>query len=1024
MRILVFMLLGAIAYTQLPVELLPSVNRPSIFITTQWTGVSPEDLETQITMPIEDAVSTVPGLVHLSSTSSEGSSRVEVQFDPGQDMSQAALDVLQQVQSAQRSFPTDDPTLRAPTIRSFDPTSIPVLVLGVTGIQDEVRLRTILDEEVKPILESASGIGAVEVNGGLERAIMVEFDPQALLAHSLTARDLVDAIAAENRNVSAGTTFVGKNELLVRTYGWLRNVEELKAVPLKSRSGETIALGSVATITDGHRDVTNVRRLNGVGACGLDIQKQAQSNTITSVEAVLKKLEDVKRARPELSFEILYNQADYVSKSVYSLQEAAVLGGLLAMSVVFFFLRNFRSTLVVATSIPVSVISTFSFLWWQGYSLNTMSLVGLAVATGLIVDDAVVVMENIYRKMEKHGYSPERAAIEGTRPMISAVLSSTITVIVVFFPLLLIPGQTGQMFKQFALVVIISLLFSSFDALTAVPMLCSTYIKVPKIDPDEKEGFWDRTFRKWGQWFDALDLAYQNSLRKAMDKRWLPLLIATGITLVSLLLVPFIGYEFMPRSDTGVVRLRLNMPNGSSLDETDKAMRQVETILENHPAVENYLVSVGQSGGNRPGGRDRAEAWVSLVPISQRVSANQVGSELGRDFRDIPAARVFAFTMDVVSWLIRGSGGGDGVEINVFGPDLEVLDRLSGQLITELNKVPGLEDLRNDGSDVSPEIRWVIDRVKANKMGISFTEIASAIQTASGGSVASYLQADGRRAPIVVQLPKEKRRSTTQLRNLILDSQVGASGSAGTARGIRLRQVASAETAESFPSINRQSRQRYLALVSDGKGRSVSEIKTDVEQVLENFDWPDGYRWDWSQEMKSEGSEFSKLAFAALLAVVLIYMVLCIQFEDLLIPLSIMLTVPLCVSGVILAVFLSGTSFSIMAGVGSLLLIGVAVKNGILLIENTLQAREAGMAREEALLEACPERLRPVLITALSAIFAMIPVAMKGALEAPLAIAVIGGLLASTFMTLLVVPMAYLILDDFRSKYGDRRDRN
>lgn len=1024
MRILVFVLLGAIAYTQLAVELLPSVNRPSIYISTQWPGVAPEDLETQITMPIEDAVSTVPGLVHLSSTSSEGSSRVEVQFDPGQDMSQAALDVLQQVQSAQRSFPTDDPTLRAPTIRSFDPTSIPVLVLGVTGIDDEVRLRTVLDEEVKPILESAQGIGAVEVNGGLERAIMVEFDPQALLAHSLTAEDLVDAISAENRNVPAGTTFVGKSELLVRTYGWFRSVEELAQVPLKSRSGDTITLGSVARITDSHRDVSNVRRLNGVTACGLDIQKQAQANTITSVESVLKKLEEVKRARPELSFEVIYNQSDYVSRSVYSLQEAALLGGLLAMSVVFFFLRNFRSTLVVATSIPVSIISTFSFLWWQGYSLNTMSLVGLAVATGLIVDDAVVVMENIYRKLEKHGYSPEKAAIEGTRPMISAVLSSTTTVIVVFFPLLLIPGQTGQMFKQFALVVIISLIFSSFDALTAVPMLCSTYIKAPKKDPDESDSFWDRTFRKWGRWFDELDLTYQSALKRAMGRRWLSLAIAGGVTLVSLLLVPFIGYEFMPRSDTGVIRLRLNMPNGSSLEETDKAMRKAEAILSRHPGIENYLVSVGRSSGNRPGGRDRAEAWVALIPESERDSANQIGSDLGKEFRQIPAARVFSFTMDVVSWLIRGRGGGDGVEINIFGPDLEELDRLSTQLVPQLSKISGLEDVRNDGSEVSPEIRWVIDRVKANKMGISFTEISSAIQTASGGSVASYLQADGRRAPIVVQLPLEERRSTTQLRNLILDSTVGDSARGGFSKGIRLRQVARAETAESFPSIERQSRQRYVALVSDGKGRSVSEIQADAEEVLSSFDWPDGYRWDWSQEMKSEGGEFSKLAFAACLAVVLIYMVLCIQFEDLLVPLSIMLTVPLCVSGVILAIFLSGVPFSIMAGVGSLLLIGVAVKNGILLIENTLQAREAGLLREEALLEACPERLRPVLITALSAIFAMIPVALKGELEAPLAIAVIGGLLASTFMTLLVVPMAYLYLDDFRQRFGERRSRD
>lgn len=1028
MRILIFMLLGAIAFTQLPIELLPSVNRPAIYITTTWPGVSPEDLETQITSPIEDAVATVPGMVNLSSQTSEGNSRVTVEFGPGQDMSQAALDVLQQVQSAQRSFPTEDPTLQAPNIRSFDPTSIPILVLGVTGIEDGVRLRTVLEEEVKPILESARGVGSVEVNGGLERAVMVEFDPQALLAHSLTSQDIVRALASENRNVPAGTTFVGNKELLVRSYGWFQDVDEIRHVPLKTPRGDSIPLSAVATVTDSHRDLSSVRRLDGIPAGGLDIQKQAAANTVDTAAAVLAKLEEVQRARPELRFEVIYNQAAYVSRNVFALQEAALLGGLLAMAVVFFFLRNFRTTLVVATSIPVSIISTFSFLWWQGYSLNTMSLVGLAIATGMIVDDAVVVMESIYRRIEKQGLSPKEAAVEGTRPVISAVITSTLTVIVVFFPLLLIPGQTGQMFRPFALVVIVSLLFSSFDALTAVPMLSSTYIKPP--EPEGKApptvSYWDRQFETWGGWFDQMDEVYRKALEWAISRREFPLKLAGAVTLGSLLLTPFIGYQFMPRSDTGIIRFILSMPEGTSLEETDRTMAEVEKILGEHPGVAHYLVSVGTGLGRRPGGRDRGQGWIALVDERRRASANQIGAELNAKFRDIPAARVRTFVMDVVSWLIRGRSGGDGIELNLFGPSLSRLEELSNEVSPVLAEIPGMEDVRNDDGETSPEIRWVIDRAKATKMGLSFSEISAAIQTASGGTVASYLQADGRRAPIVVQLPQSERRSTTQVRNLILNSRYsetvsGPGRSARAARGILLRQVAEPVTATGFPTINRQSRQRYTALVSDGKGRAASEIQADVERALAEFDFPDGYRWDWSQEMKSEGNEFRKLAFAGVLAVLLVYMLLCIQFEDLIVPLSIMLTVPLCVSGVLMAVFLTNTPFSIMAGVGSLLLIGIAVKNGILLIERTLQARDTGMAREQALLEACPERLRPVLITALSAILAMVPVALKGELEAPLAIAVIGGLLASTLMTLLVVPLAYLVLDDLRQ--GVRKER-
>ncbi|MFA5506481.1 MAG: efflux RND transporter permease subunit [Vulcanimicrobiota bacterium] len=1021
MRILIFMLLGAIAYTQLPIELLPSVVRPSIYVTTQWEGVAPEDLEVQITRPIEDAVATVPGMVSVESETSEGRSRVTVEFGPRQDMGQAALDVLQQVQRAQRSFPQDDPTLQSPEIRGFDPNSIPILVLGVTGIEDPVRLRTILEEEVKPILESAEGVGTVDVNGGLERAIMVEFDPQALLAHSLTSQDLVDALNSENRNVQAGTSYVGKQELLVRSYGWIQNVEEMRYVPVRSPNGDTVPLGTVARITDGHRDAINIRRLNGTPAGALDVQKQAEANTVSTVEAVMEKIKEVERARPELKLAAVYNQAEFVSRSVWSLQEAAILGGILAMSVVFFFLKNFRSTLVVATSIPVSIISTFGVLWWQGYTLNTMSLVGLAVATGLIVDDAVVVMENCYRKMEADGLKPREAAIEGTREILSAVISSTVTIVVVFFPLLLVPGQTGQMFEQFAAVVIVAILFSAFDALTAVPMLCSTYIQDPNT-AEPPQGFWARQFERWEKWQDHWDDLYVKSLEKALVKPWRPIIGALVVTLVSLLLLPFLGYEFMPRSDTGTLRLRLNMPVGTSLEETDQAMKKAEAILAEHPAVSSFLTSVGRGSGRGGGSRDSGEAWIALLPKSERPGANTVVGQLGREFSQIPAARIVAFNMDVVSWLIRGGGGGDEIQVNIFGPDLDVLDRLSDQLITVLSAVPGLSDIRAQGGDPTPEIRWVIDRAKAVKLGLSFTDISRAIQTASDGNVASYMQADGRRAPIVVQLPKDKRQSTTELRSLVVSSEVN-SDNIGTARGIQLRQVASAQTALGFPTINRLSRQRYTALESDGRDRAVSDIKRDVEAALADLDLPDGYRWDWSQDMKAEGAEFNRLAFAALLAVVLIYMVLCIQFEDLVVPLSIMLTVPLCISGVILAVFLTAVPFSIMAGVGALLLIGIAVKNGILLIENTLQARDAGMEREAALLKACPERLRPIFITAFSAILAMVPVALKGELEAPMAVAVIGGLLASTMMTLLVVPSAYLILDNFRSRYFQRIER-
>lgn len=1029
MRILIFVLLGAIAYTQLPVELLPDLERPSVFVVTRWPGVSPEDLEDQVTRPVEDAVATVPGMQLLRSSTSEGSSTVTIEFSPGHDMKQAAIDVLQLVQRAQRSLP-NDPTLQAPTVQKNDPNSMPVLVLGVRGIDNPVRLRSVLNDEIKPVLESAEGVATAEINGGQERAIMVQFDDQALLARNLSSEDIVRALNAENQNVPGGTAYEGNQQLLVRSYGWVRNVQELGLIPVGTANNRLIPLKSVARIVDSHREVSNFQRLNGVAAGSISIQKQSGANTIETVNHVMDRLETVARTHPHLEIREVYNQSKFVQQAVHSLQEAAVVGGGLAMLVVFVFLRNWRSTLVIATSIPISIISTFSFIYLWGYSLNTMTLVGLALATGLLVDDAIVVLENIYRLMEEEGLDAREASIKGTGQILSAVISSTLTIMVVFFPLLLIPGQTGQMFKPFALVIIVCLGFSMFDALTGIPMLCSQYLKAPQ-QGQRGPGWAQSAYHFSGLWLNRLDSRYKSMLGSALERPFRVLLGGLGVTLLSLCLLPWVGYEFAPRSDTGTLRMQINMPRGSSIEETARAVSEIEKILGEHPDVETFLTSVGQSSGGA-GGRDRGSAWIALRGQADRASSATVSNQLRSSFSQIPAVRAFPSVMDLVRNSINGGNQGESLELNIYGPDLDLLAEWSRKFLEILTAVPGCEDFRDRAGDPAPEVRWIIDRAKANQLGLSFQQVASALKTAAEGTVAGYLQSGGTRAPIVVQLAQQQRKTIPELRNLMLNTRLTPSvdpgeGRVAPAEGVLVRQVARAEKAMGYATINRMIRQRYAALVGAGQGRAASEIQRDVEEALQGVDLPPGYSWDWSPALKAQQKEFGKLAFAVILAVVLIYMLLCIQFESLIVPLSIMLSVPLCAVGVILGLVLSGTAFSVMAGVGCLMLVGIAVKNGILLIENTIQAREAGRPRLEALIEACPARLRPILITALSAILAMMPIALRGRggeLEAPMAIAVMGGLLASTVLTLLVVPAAYLVLDDLEARWmGGRGGR-
>lgn len=1020
MRILIFMICGAIAFTQLAIELLPDISRPTLYVVTSWPGVSPEDLETQITRPVEDAVATVAGLVRLSSTTSEGNSRVVLEFAPDYDINQAALDVLQIVQRAQRRFPVD-PQLQPPTVQRFDPNNLPVLVLGVSGVDDPVRLRTILENEVKPILESAEGVASADVNGGLERAIMIYFDPHRLLARSLTSQDLVRALSNENQNVPAGLVNQGNQQLLVRSYGWITSPSQLWNIPVGRSNQRLIPLREVARVVDGHEDPpSTIQRLNGEPAASLNIVKQSNANTIDTVQAVLEKLEEVKANHPELEFREVYNQSSFVQEAVHSLEEAAVIGGSLAMLIVFFFLRNVRSTLVVATSIPVSVISTFGFIYLWGFSLNTMSLVGLALATGLIVDDAVVVMEAIYRRMEEQNLPPDEAAIQGTRPIVSAVVSSTLTIMVVFVPLLLIPGRTGQMFKQFAVVVIVAMAFSLLDALTGVPMLCSQFIR----RNDNPTGWRARFYERSGRWLEALDSGYRNLLSRALGRRFAALAAAFGLTVLSFGLVPFIPYEFMPGTDTNTLRMQLAMPRGSAMEETDAAMRSIEGQLAKSKDVVSYLTTVGQATGST-GGRDTGSAWIALRS-SRKASSDQIARRLGAAFRDIPGVRAYPSTMDIVRTQLSGGNQGQSLELDIFGPELDELARLSTEFIDRLKGIPGLEDIRDRAGDPAPEVRWIVDRQKATQLGLSFSTVAQALQTASEGSQAGYLQTGGTRPPIIVQVAPEARNTVENLSELVVNSSVASTvqnaspGSIANApRGVQLGQVASPEQATGYASINRDTRQRYASLVSAAQTRPLSDVQRDVQEALQGVQMPPGYHWAWSSQMQEQQQEFGRLGFISVLAVVLIYMLLCIQFESLIIPLSIMMCVPLCFIGIFLALFLSGTSFSVMAGVGCLMLIGIAVKNGILLVENTEQARERGLKREEALLEACPTRLRPILITALAAMLGMVPIALRGRggeLEAPMAISVIGGLFASTVLTLFVVPTAYLLFDDLEKR--------
>lgn len=1037
MRIASLVLLGLICMLRLPIDLLPKVTIPTVGVTVNWPNVAPEQMESQVTRPVEESVSSVEGLYEVTSTSSLGSSSVRVQLNYGVDVDQAAVDVLQYVNRARASFPTD-PNLQNPIVVKYDPSQLPILIYGVSGIDDTIKLNTLLTNEITPILESAGGVASVNVSGGQPRALVIDCDPKKLEAYGLTLADVENRIAQENVSLPAGIAKMGQTEYTIRATGYFTSPEDAERIPLGTFNGALVSLSDVATVKDASQEVRIMTRINGKPAVGITVVKQSDSNTVDTTQNIQDALKTIQKRYPYLHFQLAYQQAGFIEDSLADMKNSALIGGILAIIVITFFLRNFRSTLVVALSIPISIISTFALLYFCGFTLNTISLSGLALATGLIVDDAIVVLENIFRHIERDKRRPAEAAVTGTAEILSAVVASTLTIIVVFLPLFFIKGQAGQTFTQFALVVIFSIAISLLDASTVVPMLASRVISEEEVEEEahpelrqqrgKKETIVSKTFDRFGRWFVALDASYGRGLKWAIRHRWLVIGAAVLATLLVLPLWPMIGRETLPQTDTGDLSIRMRLPLGTALSTTQAKALQAEKILLADPDVETVFLAIGTNLGFR-GTTGQPTAYDSSATVhlkdNRKSTTNDVIHRLQRKLGAISGIRPLATPFDIVSNLLGGNNG--GLEIDVFGQNLDQTQKLALQVEDVMRGIPGLESVDLVTDVATPELHWNIDRAKAQSLGVSFTDIANTLAGATNGALTTYYQENGFQYPIYVQEPEADRKSIDELLRLPIKPTAPTVNGSAPAPQVLLGQVATPVVGLGPNQITRMNRQRYLGVSGREVDRSESEIMADLSVALNKMQWPEGTYWDFGDQQKRGAQEFSGLGLAVFMAIALIYMLLASQFESFVYPLIVLTSVPLCAIGVILAFFLSGRSFGLTAFVGLLMLIGIVVKNGILLVDYTNQLRGRGFNRDEAILTAGPTRLRPILMTAFAAVLGMLPLALgigKGSeLQSPLATAVVGGLMTSTFLTLFIVPVVYTIFDDLAKRFRkDDRD--
>ncbi|MDQ2817489.1 MAG: efflux RND transporter permease subunit, partial [Candidatus Eremiobacteraeota bacterium] len=1026
-----------------------------------YSNASPETMETSVTRPIENAVSRVSGVDILESNSYQGQSTVRVQFDFGTDINVAAVDVQQQISRIRASLP-NDPALGEPQVIKADPNATAVLALHVTDPTRTQRdLSDLIVNELSDELASVRGVGSVGVSGVTQRAITIEPDEHRLASLGLTLDTLIARVKNENVNLPAGVIRIGPNEYGIRTNALYKAPTEIADTIVTVANGTPIRLRDVATVRDAIQEQRIFSRLNGSPSVQLTITAQPDANVVAVASGVTAKINEIRERYPSIRFATMLDQREFILTALATLEHTAIYGALLAVLIILLFLHSWRATVIVAVSLPVSILGTLFVAYVLHESLNVMTLGGIALAVGLIVDDAVVVIENISRFL-RTGMQPADAAEGATTQVLGAVVASSVTVVTVFFPLLLIPGLQGLIFGPFAIVVMSGVAISFIVAITAVPMLAAELLRRDVgsgKDAEEAEpAAQPAQHRSFGRSFDRiygrLENAYRNALAFCLD-RPLPVLGSAGALLAITLIALHLGVvstEIFPPSDSRFVQFDLQGPNGTALANMNRISRTVENALARDPRVVAVGATIGQAGNgnNTRSITNRASLQVTLKPgtgardaaafvqdwrahlsgnggDSSSSSTGQLPGREGRrsaDDEGLRSAMVGTIargqTIDIVQRQI--SQGQTALELEIFGPDINRLQTISDGVMAAIAKIPGVGDPDKNVTNSQPEVNVTIDRARLMLSGMGTGDLAQFISTATNGSIASFYQINGVQYPIIIELGPNQRRSFPSLQGLELSSSAAAGGAGlgpGTANAnglppLTLGSIARLTTGLGPSAISREDRQRRIEISAPISGRPLGPIVADAGRVMRNFALPAGYRWEYGPEIQRGQTSFDSLWLVIGLAVVLIYMLLAAQFESYIDPLVIILAVPLSLVGIVASLVITGRAFGLTAFIGSLMLVGIAVKNAILVIEFTKQLREEGAEPREALLHAGPMRLRPILMTTLATIGGMLPLAIGveagSSTQAPLATVVIGGLIASTFLSLLVVPTLYLLV--------------
>lgn len=1006
------MIFGFYSLIQLPIDLYPSMEFPTITVMTQYSGANAADIETNVSKPIENALSTVSNMKQVSSTSRDNLSLVFIEFEWGTDLNEATNDIRDALNLTQRYLPDD---AEDPSILKFNSSMMPILFYSVSANESLDGLEKIMNEKVINPLNKVEGVGNIGLSGQPIREITIDIDPVKLESHHLTLEQIGNALRMENLNVPSGIIKMGQLQYPVKIAGEFTDSKQIEDVVVANYNGALIRLKDVATVFDGKRDADIAEVINGQVGARMFIMKQTGGNTVKVAREVKAELEKIKKTLPEdIKIETIFDSSEFINSSIKNLSETLLYALIFVSGVVFLFLGRWRATFIIILTIPVALIVSFIYLYATGNSINIISLSSLSIAIGMVVDDAIVVLENISKHIDR-GSSPREAAIYATNEVWLAVIVTTLTVVAVFFPLTLVSGMTGIMFKQLGWIVSITVVTSTLAAITLTPMLSSLMLRLKPKDRKIKSFSWDRIILPL---LDKLDNFYGRTIAWSLKRKGLVILVSAIILVSSFLVAGKVGGEFMPQSDSSNITVTAELQTGTRFEESSRIAREIEKFVAvNMPEVKLNSVTTGsddRGGFNsifQTSGSNVITYTMALTKPSERTRSVWDLAEVVRNYlSEIPEITDYNVSTD--AGMNGGMGGDQNVEIAIYGYDFEQTTVYAKEIQKAIETIPGAREIQVSRKNFQPELTIHFDRDKLALHGLNTATVSTMVSNRIDGMIATRYRESGDEYNVLVRFKKESTNSISKLENILITAPDGSS--------VRLKEIASIEQTLTPPTIEHRRKQRIVTVTATPYKVSLGQLASDIKTKVNALDTPQGMMVEIGGSYEDMADSFRDLGLLALLSILLVFIVMASQFESFKMPFIIMTSIFFIVPGVIFSLYFTGTNLSIVAALGAVLLVGIVVKNGIVLVDYINLMRDRGIELNKAIIESGKSRLRPVLMTALTTMLGMLPMALStgegSEIWSPMGISVIGGLVFSTVITMVIVPVVYALI----AKKGER----